>query len=150
MSAATPRAASAAPVTLGMPGQAEAAAVRDCPACGRTETHAPLERYGKYELNSCAACGLQFWHPRSMPGAQWYEQMYGGRDEKLLPLEPGHKYFLADPRAPRGGMLLDIGCGTGNFLAAARNAGYQVTGTELDRNAARFAAEIEQMYAKQE
>jgi SAM-dependent methyltransferase len=67
--------------------------------------------------------------------------MYGGRDENLLPLEPGHKYFLADPLPPRNGELLDIGCGTGNFLAAARDAGYGVTGIELDRNAARFARE---------
>jgi 2-polyprenyl-3-methyl-5-hydroxy-6-metoxy-1,4-benzoquinol methylase len=76
-----------------------------------------------------------------MPDARWYEQMYGGRDEKLLPLEPGHKYFLEDTLAPRGGKLLDIGCGTGNFLTAARDAGYEVTGIELDRNAARFAKE---------
>jgi len=76
-----------------------------------------------------------------MPDARWYEQMYGGRDEKLLPLEPGHKYFLADPLAPRNGELLDIGCGTGKFLVAARDAGYGVTGIELDRNAARFAKE---------
>ena len=76
-----------------------------------------------------------------MPDANWYERMYGGRDEELLPLEPGHKYFLADPRAPRCGELLDIGCGTGNFLAAAREAGYSVMGIELDRNAARFAKE---------
>lgn len=76
-----------------------------------------------------------------MPDARWYEQMYGGRDEKLLPLEPGHKYFLADPYAPGPGELLDVGCGTGNFLTAARDAGYQVSGTELDRNAARFAKE---------
>ena len=84
-----------------------------------------------------------------MPDARWYEQMYGGRDEKLLPLEPGHKFFLADARAPRRGELLDIGCGTGNFLAAAREAGYQVSGTELDRNAARFAKEqagLEQVF----
>jgi SAM-dependent methyltransferase len=67
--------------------------------------------------------------------------MYGGRDEKLLLLEPGHKYFLADPRAPGRGDLLDMGCGTGNFLAAARDAGYKVSGTKLDRNAARFAKE---------
>jgi SAM-dependent methyltransferase len=76
-----------------------------------------------------------------MPDARWYEQMYGGRDEKLLPLEPGHKYFLGDSLAPGRGELLDIGCGTGNFMAAARAAGYAVSGTELDRNAARFAKE---------
>ena len=76
-----------------------------------------------------------------MPDAQWYERMYGGRDQRLLPLEPGHKYFLADPLAPRGGTLLDIGCGTGNFLAAARDQGFEVSGTELDRNAAKFAKE---------
>jgi SAM-dependent methyltransferase len=76
-----------------------------------------------------------------MPDARWYEQMYGGRDQGLMPLEPGHKCFLADPRAPGSGELLDIGCGTGNFLAAARDAGYEVSGTELDRNAARFAKE---------
>ncbi|MGB7283444.1 MAG: class I SAM-dependent methyltransferase [Candidatus Acidiferrum sp.] len=112
-----------------------------CPACAKTALGDAVERYGKYELFRCAACGLQFWEPREMPDARWYEQMYGGRDKKLLPLEPGHRYFLADPLAPHRGELLDIGCGTGNFLAAARAAGYTVSGTELDRNAARFAKE---------
>ena len=112
-----------------------------CPACGTGACEAVIERYGRFELHGCDACGLQFWEPREMPDARWYEQMYGGRDQEILPLEPGHKYFLADSLAPRGGELLDIGCGTGNFLAAARQAGYRVTGTELDRNAARFAKE---------
>ncbi len=76
-----------------------------------------------------------------MPDARWYEQMYDGRDQEILPLEPGHEYFLADALAPHGGELLDVGCGTGNFLAAARDVGYRVTGTELDRNAVRFAKE---------
>jgi len=112
-----------------------------CPACSEPVLPPSIERYGKYELFRCAACGLHFWEPREMPDARWYEQMYGGRDHEILPLEPGHKYFLADTLAPRCGKLLDIGCGTGNFLAAARHAGYCVTGTELDKNAARFAIE---------
>jgi len=119
----------------------EAATAPICPACNEGARESAIERYGRYELIGCGACGLQFWEPREMPDARWYEQMYGGRDENLLPLEPGHKYFLADPLAPRNGELLDIGCGTGNFLAAARDAGYSVTGIELDRNAARFAKE---------
>jgi 2-polyprenyl-3-methyl-5-hydroxy-6-metoxy-1,4-benzoquinol methylase len=112
-----------------------------CPACKEISREVAIERYGKYERFACGACGLEYWEPREMPDARWYEQMYGGRDENLLPLEPGHRYFLADRLAPRGGELLDIGCGTGNFLAAARHAGYGVTGIELDRNAARFAKE---------
>src|SRR5258708_8171751 len=122
-------------------GVAEAAAAPVCPACGETSRDAAFEQYGKYKLFGCGGCGLQYWEPREMPDARWYEQMYGGRDERLLPLEPGHKYFLADPLAPGGGRLLDIGCATGNFLVAARDAGYDVTGIELDRNAARFAKE---------
>src|SRR5262245_46206423 len=119
----------------------DAAESRICPAChGRVDGRA-LERYGRYDLFGCPNCRLQFWSPPEMPDGRWYEQIYGARDQKVLPLEPGHKYFLSDPLAPRGGKLLDIGCGTGNFLAAAQRAGYEVSGIELDRNAARFAKE---------
>src|SRR6266478_826074 len=138
---ASQRAMGAGTVAASERGGLSEAAAPVCPACGKTTQDASVEQYGKYKLFGCGACGLQFWEPREMPDAQWYEQMYGGRDERLLPLEPGHKYFLADPLATHGGELLDIGCGTGNFLAAARDRGYDVTGIELDRNAARFAKE---------
>src|SRR5882672_5003573 len=129
-------------IPAGASGREPSAAVAVyCPACDEAARNAALEKYGKYERFACPACGLEFWEPREMPDARWYEQMYGGRDEELLPLEPGHKYFLDVAAAPRGGELLDVGCGTGNFLAAARDAGYRVTGIELDRNAARFAKE---------
>lgn len=75
-----------------------------------------------------------------MPDARRCARIFARRDERLLPLEPGHLLFLEDPRAPRSGCLLDAGCGTGNFLIAAWNAGYSVTGVELDPQAARFAA----------
>jgi len=75
-----------------------------------------------------------------MPDARWYAAMYPERNERLLPLEPGHKLFLSDPLAPRCGRLLDVGCGTGNFLIASLLAGYAVSGIELDPAAARLAA----------
>lgn len=74
-----------------------------------------------------------------MPGDSWHEIVYQGRDNKEMPLEPGHKFFLTDPRAPRNGRLLDVGCGVGNFLAAAQRRGFDVTGLEINRNAAEFA-----------
>jgi SAM-dependent methyltransferase len=127
------------------PGSAQAPHVSPapptCPGCGRQAGAKRLEQYGRYCLYACASCEVHFWEPRELPDAHWYEQMYGSRDKKLLPLEPGHKFFLADSIAPQRGKLLDIGCGTGNFLSAAQDAGYEVTGTEMDRNAARFAKE---------
>lgn len=112
-----------------------------CPICTLPAHAPPLEKQGAYALFSCPHCDLQFWNPRILPTADWYELMYGGRDTKLLPLEPGHNYFLADPHAPQSGDLLDVGCGTGNFLIAAREKGFRVSGTELDRSAATFARE---------
>lgn len=108
-----------------------------CPACGAF-VHSAIERMDAYSLYPCAACDLHFWHPRKMPDGNWYEKMYGSRDTRLLPLEPGHQYFLSDPLAPDPGTLLDVGCGTGNFLLAARSAGFDVTGIELDPGAIRF------------
>ena len=77
-----------------------------------------------------------------MPGAWQCARMFAERDLQLLPLEPGHLFFLQDAGAPPCGSLLDAGCGTGNFLTAAWNAGYSVTGVELDPQAARFAADL--------
>lgn len=118
-----------------------ASATASCPICDRPAPGAALEKRGNYSLFSCPQCALHFWNPRLLPTSEWYELMYSGRDAKLLPLEPGHKYFLSDPNAPQSGDLLDVGCGTGNFLVAARDKSFRVSGTELDRSAASFARE---------
>ena len=114
---------------------------RLCPACGRPAESAPLEHARDAALYGCVGCDLHFWHPAKMPDASWYEAMYQGRDNTAMPLEPGHLFFLGDPQAPKAGRLLDMGCGVGNFLAAARDAGFDVTGIEPNQNAVRFAKE---------
>jgi SAM-dependent methyltransferase len=118
---------------------ADARTSRRCPACGRPADSAPLARSHQSALYACAGCDLHFWHPLKMPDAAWYEAAYQGRDSTVMPLEPGHLFFLGDPQAPKQGRLLDIGCGTGNFLAAAHDAGFDVTGIEPNQNAVRFA-----------
>ena len=78
-----------------------------------------------------------------MASQAWYETAFMGRDQVMESLQVWHKYFLRDARrlAP-GRKLLDIGCGTGNLLAAARQLGFRVAGIELDRNAARLAKKM--------
>ncbi|MFZ3200083.1 MAG: class I SAM-dependent methyltransferase [Candidatus Acidiferrales bacterium] len=131
----------------GMTDRIEAAGHADrptqavCPACGEVADAEPLEIFHGVSRYACAGCDLHFWHPVAMPNAVWYETAYQGRDRTAMSLEPGHRFFLADPKAPRHGRLLDLGCGTGNFLAAARNAGFDVTGVEFDSSAVRFARE---------
>lgn len=112
---------------------------RTCPACGSISEGAAEEHFHNASLYHCAACDLDFWHPVKMPDDSWHEIVYQGRDNKEMPLEPGHKFFLTDPRAPKNGRLLDIGCGVGNFLAAAQRHGFDVTGIEINRNAVEFA-----------
>lgn len=111
-----------------------------CPVCMNSSPFESLENFYTYGLHECSACNLQFWEPRKLPDPRWYSAMYGERNARILPLEPGHRFFLADTLAPRCGRLLDVGCGTGNFLLAASEAGYTASGVELDPNAARFAA----------
>src|SRR5689334_15966281 len=111
-----------------------------CPVCLHVASEKILERFNSYTLHECTGCGLQFWDPREMPSARWYSVMYGARNKRLLPLEPGHRFFLADQLAPRCGRILDVGCGTGNFLIAAGLAGYTVSGIELDPDAANLAS----------
>ena len=123
------------------PSRWKTAVASICPACGRLGDFALIEQFGRFSLFHCPDCDLAFWYPREMPDALWYEGMYSPRDAALMLLEPGHNYFLSDKNAPAQGELLDVGCGTGNFLAAARDAGYSVSGIELDGNAARFAKE---------
>jgi len=110
-----------------------------CPLCMSSSSFESLEDFYAYGLHECTACRLQFWEPRTLPDARWYSAMYGERNARILPLEPGHRFFLADTLAPRCGRLLDVGCGTGNFLLAASEAGYTASGVELDPNAACFA-----------
>lgn len=112
-----------------------------CPACQELAIRPTLETYHGSSLYECPRCDLHFWHPASTPDAVWHEQAYRSRDQAVLPLEPGHRFFLSDPKAPKNGRLLDLGCGVGNFLAAARDTGFEVTGVELNKGAVRFARE---------
>ncbi len=114
-------------------------AVAPCPACDNESGNQCIEEFRGANLYSCARCEVQFWYPAEMGSTDWHEVVYTRSDQRLLPLEPGHLFFLSDRQAPASGRLLDIGCGTGNFLLAAQAAGYEVTGLELNRNAAQFA-----------
>lgn len=89
-------------------------------------------------------CSGQFWTPMQNPGSAWYEkdERYHGRN--LNPLkkpERNHLEFFKDAPA-RKGKLLDVGMGTGNFLAAAVARGYDGYGIDFDRDAIAAAERV--------
>jgi SAM-dependent methyltransferase len=57
---------------------------------------------------------------------------------------------LLDTLKPRGGTLLDVGCGTGDFLAVMRSrTGWRVSGLEPTPGASRYAREVHGLEVQQ-
>lgn len=108
-----------------------------CPICGAHAAGPAVERHGRFALHWCRACDVQFSDPMEEAGQAFYEtsRHYGGpecRYTSTKTLNWDQRCFLRD-RPQAGGRLLDVGCGTGYFLAAARQRGYQVSGLDLSR-----------------
>jgi SAM-dependent methyltransferase len=86
-------------------------------------------------LRECAACGLRYFVPALAGDASFYEA-----------LAASPRYYSAwkwefgwvCARLPAGAAVLDVGCGSGDFLAAAARRGCRPTGFE--RNAVAAAA----------
>ncbi|MGA3092559.1 MAG: class I SAM-dependent methyltransferase [Terriglobales bacterium] len=129
--------------------------VRYCPLCGqggfRPVVQAPDRHYGNrglFQIVECVTCGLNFLNP--MPTVDYLSGAYPTDYYAYQPAtpEPRKSRILnsvkrvlrpdttGDPRFEKPGAVLDIGCGSGTFLAAMRERGWQVQGVEFDNLAA--------------
>jgi SAM-dependent methyltransferase len=88
-----------------------------------------------FHLAACPACGLiqTFPVPPDI-GAFYGTAYYGNRHGVTARFRAARRTSLIAPLAPTIGprRLLDIGCGEGSFLLAARRRGWTVYGTELN------------------
>jgi SAM-dependent methyltransferase len=98
---------------------------------------------GEWRLVRCLACGLYY---RDPPPAEvlrrHYETIYEDDttseyiDERRRAVFAA---FLKDTRPRGSGRLLDIGCGSGEFLTLARERGWKVEGVEVSPRGAALA-----------
>ncbi|MFA6171144.1 MAG: class I SAM-dependent methyltransferase [Patescibacteria group bacterium] len=118
-----------------------------CPLCQRKSAFKFLKDYksgdGTFSLYLCQLCLGQFWLPFKNPGAGWYEQgdVHNVKNgEKPREIHAYHKKLISR----RGDLLrnaktLDLGCGTGEFMAELGKRGAQVYGTDFDKDAIAIA-----------
>lgn len=141
---------------------ARGAAPQTCIACGaRPRTGGRLR--ADVRLKQCPRCGLGWWDWPPFDPATFYDRSYfqgasqskGYDDYAALEigvaqtarsrlrrlariLDRGRRSVGEGLQSQR---LLELGCGTGVFLAAARQAGWQVEGLEVSAYAAQRASE---------
>ena len=113
-----------------------------CPACAAARPEPAIGR-----LAHCKVC-THSWLPVTATAQQAaekaiYQRHYPGyKADPRLDEAFGKliKQYLA-PVLPAGSDILDVGCGGGAFLEAARSAGYQVRGIDVSEDAAQLCRE---------
>ena len=116
-----------------------------CPLCAHP-TAAEIAASGEARLVRCGACTLAYSDPPPrmdiIHGA--YERLYG-HDLAVARVAGRRLAVFSDffERVPPSGeaRLLDVGCGTGDFLLLARERGWQPTGIDVAERAAARARE---------
>lgn len=107
-----------------------------------------VKRYGKsYTVVECADCGLIFVNPQpSQKEIQLYYQknydysyMEKTTDDSRFYQE---ELSLLEKELGGKGLLLDIGCGSGQFLAQAQKMGWKTQGVEFSAKTADFGRKI--------
>lgn len=100
-------------------------------------------RGGAYSLYFCKTCKVQFWHPMANPGNEWYQHNnpYRVRDIAKTKVYRGyHKKFLERAKhLPKNLVILDLGCGTGEFLEQLSTMGFDTYGVDFDKDAIEIA-----------
>ena len=131
-----------------------------CPVCQQSSfsNYLNVEDYTvshkEFTIQQCNACYFLFTNPRPSEGqigAYYESQDYiSHHDEakdlmsKVYTSVRNHtieqKVKLINSLVPPKGTLLDIGCGTGNFLSAVKEDGWKIFGTEPDSGAREVAS----------
>ncbi len=134
--------------------------LKNCPVCNNNSfnNYLNVEDYTvtkkEFTIQQCNSCYFLFTNPRpdvNEIGAYYQSQDYISHHDEAKDVMSkiytsvrnytiSQKIKLINQLNPNQGNLLDIGCGTGNFLQATKEAGWKISGTEPDPEARNLAA----------
>jgi SAM-dependent methyltransferase len=96
---------------------------------------------GMIHLYECRECGFQFFNPNLAGGAEFYEQLHAHGPDYYAPNRPENERNASFAVKHGYYSILDVGCGVGFALDAAKRAGLKTYGIELSRTAAAAATQ---------
>lgn len=111
-----------------------------CPICQKGEGLILIRdcknKDGEFSLYECKNCEIQFWSPFLNPGEEWYEKEYSAINILTPDVHSScHKKFLQKfKNLPKDVKVLDIACGTGEFLAELQKRGHEVWGVDFNKD----------------
>lgn len=108
-----------------------------CIVCGSRDIHHLLTDCRGMDIWRCR-CGMRFMNPQYTDA--WLDAYYSSQYLKEDPAEwqqalvEGHDWYMSliEGAGARPGAMLDIGCGNGYLLEAAKARGWKVTGYDVD------------------
>jgi SAM-dependent methyltransferase len=127
--------------------------LRNCPLCGAIDhVQAYLSKDGHYGIPGlyrivrCCGCSLLFLNPmysdQELSGLYpndyyaYQDNFPRSRWKSIIRTLLGYRIGTRDPQFSEPGKMLDLGCGSGWFLAAMRKQGWQTHGVEISSVAA--------------
>lgn len=134
--------------------------IQNCPACGSSKYEKVLTASDylvsseSFEIMECNDCSLRFTSPipdRNEIGNYYESDKYISHAKRVTSIfdivyKIVRKFTLRSKRkivkriSPKqSGTLLDIGCGTGNFLKTMKQSGWEINGVEINDTARKIA-----------
>lgn len=135
--------------------------IKNCPVCNASEFHPFLEVTDHFlsgelfTIVDCTSCGFKFINPRPDENdiTGYYQSVDyishdASKNDLVSKVYRLARHFSLNMKLrvvmkySRKGTILDIGCGTGEFLEFCRKNGFSVTGMEPGEKAANYAATV--------
>ena len=94
-----------------------------------------LKDEGAIHLYECRKCGFQFFNPKLAGNEEFYNGLHANRSDYYAPDRPENERNVRFAIEHGYQSILDVGCGVGFALDAAKRAGLKTYGIELSQPA---------------